>query len=265
MLVKPKKQFGQNFLTSPQVVEDILRAGKIAKEDTVLEIGPGRGFLTEKLLIKAKKVIAVEKDRDLLPFLKEKFASFIKKGTLELVEADILTFFPSSYDLKPNAYKLIANIPYYITGEILRKFLETEVQPSLMVLMVQKEVGERIVTKGKMKETILSLSVKAYGTPTIVRKVGRGSFNPSPNVDSVVIKIDGISKKHFKHSSEQAFFKTLHAGFAHKRKFLINNLTSLLPKEKLEIIFKKTSLSPKTRAEDLSLIEWLEITKSISQ
>ncbi len=261
--MKPKKQLGQNFLTSSQVVEDIVRAGDIGSNDIVLEIGPGKGFLTQKLLEKAKKVIAIEKDRELIPFLQEKFAFFIENGQLELVEADILLYDPALHSLKAQGYKLIANIPYYITGEILQKFLETPLHPSLMVLMVQKEVAARIIATNK-KESLLSLSVKAYGTPSIVRKVGKGSFYPSPSVDSAVIKIATISKNFFGKVGEKAFFTTLKTGFSHKRKFLINNLTPLAEKVVLETLFADLELPLTIRAEDVSLENWKQLTSHLS-
>jgi 16S rRNA (adenine1518-N6/adenine1519-N6)-dimethyltransferase len=215
------------------------------------------------LLEEAGKVVAVEKDRDLLPLLRDKFTLYIERGQLLLLEEDILGLDPTLYGLKQGDFKIIANIPYYITGEILQKFLETSIQPSLMVLMVQKEVATRILAKNS-KENLLSLSIKAYGTPSIIRKVGKGSFFPSPTVDSAVIKIDHISKNFFAAVSEKAFFTILKAGFAHKRKFLLNNLTEIAERRKLESIFAELSLSPKIRAEDLSLTEWGQLVIKLS-
>src|SRR3989344_1727463 len=152
---KPKKSLGQNFLKSEKIAEEIVSAGEVGPDDVVLEVGPGKGILTEKLSEKAKKVIAVEKDEQLIEFLKEKFAENVKNGKLELVSEDILKFNPNSYKLQPNSYKLIANIPYYITSHLLRTFLESSHQPSLMVLMVQKVVAERIIgINGEVEEKI---------------------------------------------------------------------------------------------------------------
>src|SRR3989344_3385514 len=168
---KPKKSLGQNFLKSEKIAEEIVSAGEVGPDDIVLEVGPGKGILTEKLLEKAKKVIAVEKDEELAEFLKDKFKNNPK---LEIIRGDILKFSPMSRrDLDIGRYKIIANIPYYITSHLLRTFLESDCQPSLMVLMVQKEVAERIVGKN---ESILSISVKAYGRPEIIRNVPARHF-----------------------------------------------------------------------------------------
>ncbi|MDO8492878.1 MAG: 16S rRNA (adenine(1518)-N(6)/adenine(1519)-N(6))-dimethyltransferase RsmA [bacterium] len=261
--MEAKKRFGQNFLTSKKVVEDIVRAGEVGKNDIVLEIGPGRGILTEELLKNAGQVIAIEKDRDLIAFLQKRFGPEIKNSRLLLVEGDIRNFSPQSYNLKAGSWKLVANIPYYITGEIFRQFLESPAQPSVMVLMIQKEVGERIMARNK-KESLLSLSVKAYGKPKIIRKVGRGSFNPAPNVDSVVISISNISKKSFKNASEQAFFNLMHLGFAHKRKQLMSNLKEKYPKSTLENIFSALKLNPKIRSEDVPLQTWFLLAENLT-
>ena len=224
---KPKKALGQNFLKSEKIAQEIAEAGEVGFDDIVLEVGPGKGILTEKLLEKAKKVIAVEKDEQLAEFLKDKFKNNPK---LEIIRGDILKFSPMSRrDLDIGRYNIIANIPYYITSHLLRTFLESDNQPSLMVLMVQKEVAERIVAKGKLarrrgRESLLSISVKAYGHPEIMRKVPAGYFSPAPKVDSAVIKISGVSKNFFQDIGEQKFFETVKKGFSQKRKMLNNNL-----------------------------------------
>src|SRR3989338_1708781 len=249
--MKPKKSLGQNFLKSEKIAEEIVSAGEVSPDDVVLEVGPGKGILTEKLLEKAKKVIAVEKDEELVEFLKEKFAENVKNGKLELVSEDILKFNPNSYNIQPNSYKLIANIPYYITSHLLRTFLESDCQPSLMVLMVQKEVAERIVGK---KESLLSISVKAYGRPEIIRHVPAGYFSPAPKVDSAGIKISGISKNFFQDIGEKKFFETVKKGFSQKRKMLINNLKV----QKDDFIV--CNIGEKARAENLSLEQWKCLT-----
>jgi len=261
---RAKKSLGQHFLTSKQAVFDALRGGNLNKSDTVLEIGPGKGFLTEELLKTAGKVIAIEKDEELVLFLQEKFKTEVKEGKLVLVNEDIRNFQPQKCGLSTGEYKIIANIPYYITGEIFRQFLESEVQPFLMILMIQKEVGERIMARNN-KESLLSLSVKAYGTPQIVRKVGRGSFNPPPNVDSVLISIRDISKKSFKNVSEKAFFELIHLGFAHKRKQMMGNLKEKYSTDVLEKAFSNLRLDFKIRAEDLPLSHWFLLVKNLSE
>src|SRR3989344_4946801 len=213
---RAKKTLGQNFLKSQPALRKIIEAGEIKKDDVILEIGPGKGKLTEKLLEKKiypavagqGLVIAVEKDRELFEILKIKFAKEIENHSLVLIHDDILNFQPSAYDLVPMAYKIIANIPYNITGAILKKFLTAEHQPTSMVLMVQHEVAKRILgregkakplkikpsgvarsAKSGFRESLLSISVKAYGEPKMVMKVPARYFSPSPKVDSAVISI----------------------------------------------------------------------------
>ena len=249
---KPKKSLGQNFLKSEKVAEEIVSAGEVCPDDIVLEVGPGKGILTEKLLEKAKKVIAVEKDEELVYFLSQKFSEEIKNEKLELISGDILHLEAKL----PSEYKIIANIPYYITSHLLRTFLESDCQPSLMVLMVQKEVAERIMGKNN-KESLLSISVKAYGCPEIIRYAPAGYFSPAPKVDSAVIKISGISKKFFQDIGEKKFFETVKKGFSQKRKMLINNL-----KAKKDD-FTACNIDEKARAENLSLEQWKCLTVNV--
>ncbi len=195
-----KKSLGQNFLNSDGALDAIIKAGRVVKGDTVLEIGPGKGALTKRLLNAGANVIAVEKDDRLIPLLEELFSKEIKSKKLTLIHGDVLDLDVNSYLLSVTSYKLIANIPYYITGEIVRKFLSGNFQPSLMVVLVQKEVAERITTKDQ-KESILSISVKAYGEPKYIQTVKAGSFFPPPKVDSAILLIDNISKDKFKRKS----------------------------------------------------------------
>lgn len=251
--MQAKKHLGQNFLTSIPARLAIVEAGNVVPQDTVLEIGPGRGFLTQALLDTGAHIIALEKDTDLLPVLREQFSSY---KNFSLVEGDVLTEEPPK---KP--YKLIANIPYYITGAIFEKFLSHAHQPETIVVLIQKEVAERIVARDK-KESILSLSVKVYGEPKLVYRVNKGSFNPAPSVDSAVLAIYGISRKNFDNQYHEAmFFKVVKAGFAHKRKLLLSNLKEAFPKKNVPALFEKLSLSPKIRAEDTPLSVWLSLSK----
>src|SRR3990167_6163537 len=163
-----KKSLGQHFLRNRAILKRIVEAGNISAEDTVLEVGPGEGVLTELLLKQAGKVIAVEKDDRLIPVLEQKFAAEIASGEFELIHADILEFSIFNFQFSKKPYKIVANLPYYITGQFLRKFLQgTECPPHTMVLLLQKEVARRIVASDK-KESILSISVKAYGTPKYI-------------------------------------------------------------------------------------------------
>ncbi len=227
----------------------MVRAAGVSRGDTVLEIGPGKGILTESLLEAGAKVVAVETDRELIPFLQEKFAEYLESKQLEIVQADILEF-----DVNLKRYKLVANIPYYITGASIRKFLESDCQTECMTLLVQKEVAERIVARDQ-KESILSISVKAYGDPSIISKVPKRYFTPEPKVDSAIIHIGNISKNNFKKVTEKAFFKVVKAGFAQKRKTLGKNLSQIGAK-------LPNWLSEKVRAEDIKLSDWFSIVET---
>lgn len=257
-MVYPKRSLGQNFLRSKKILGDIVRAGNVLPGETVLEVGPGLGSLTETLLATGAQVIAVEKDHRLIPILQKKFSSEIASGKLILIENDILDFDVSCSMLHVPCYKLIANIPYYITGALLRKFLGAEKQPSTMVILLQKEVAERIVARDK-KESLLSISVKAYGEPRYVETVKAGNFSPTPKVDSAILAIENISKKNFDDCSEEKFFAIVKAGFAHKRKKLFGNLG--LNKNEKKAISAKTGIGENSRAEDLTLSEWKSLVK----
>ncbi len=224
-----KKSLGQHFLHNRHYLEAVANAAEITKGTLVLEIGPGDGALTEVLLAQGAKVTAVEKDRRLLPVLAEKFATEIKNKKLTLVEADALDFEPA---FAKGKYAVVGNIPYYITGALLKKYLTAAKQPSTLVFLIQKEVAERITNHGlaskNPKESILSLSVKAYGTPTYVNTVPRGAFVPPPKVDSAILAVHGVSRSNFKNKNqEERFFELVRAGFAQKRKLLKRNLEAL--------------------------------------
>lgn len=250
---RAKKSLGQNFLKSEGALNKIVEAGEVSTQDVILEIGPGKGALTEKLLEKAGQVIAIEKDAELFQHLQSKFEKEINSGSLILKNEDILDFIP------PIQYKIIANIPYNITGAILKKFLTEKKQPERMVLMVQHEVAKRIVARDN-KESILSISVKAYGAPKMVTKVEARYFSPRPKVDSAVISITDISRKIFEENkiNEENFWKIVRAGFAHKRKKLSGNLKNIISGEKL----KEMKLGDK-RAEDLPISDWLALSKML--
>ncbi|HEY4503449.1 MAG TPA: 16S rRNA (adenine(1518)-N(6)/adenine(1519)-N(6))-dimethyltransferase RsmA [Candidatus Paceibacterota bacterium] len=258
---RAKKSLGQNFLKSELALRKIIETGEIKKEDVILEIGPGKGALTEKLLEHAGLVIAIEKDYELFELLKIKFKTQVENNTLVLVRDDILEFKIESYKLRASGYKLIANIPYNITGAILKKFLTAELKPERMVLLVQKEVAERIVARparGRAggKESILSTSVKAYGTPKVIMKVPKRYFSPAPKVDSAIIVIKNISRKIFEENGvdEQKFWEIVRTGFAHKRKKLSGNLKGLIPEEILVNLGNK-------RAEELTLSDWISLAR----
>ena len=265
---RAKKSLGQHFLKSHKALSDIIDAGDIEALDIVLEIGPGKGVLTEKLLFFAGKVIAVEKDRELVLYLKEKFQKEIASGKLDLIEGDIMEFDQTILSFYEFDYKVIANIPYNITGEILRKFLSGKHQPERMVLLIQKEVAERIVARPLVKhkkkeanESILSLSVKAYGKPIVISKVPARYFSPAPKVDSAIILIENISRKHFEHTSEEFYFLAVKAGFSHKRKLLIRNLGPLASKDELKKAFNSLDIPFTARAETVPIEKWLMLSE----
>ncbi len=256
--IKAKKSLGQNFLMHARIAERIAMIASSISGSVVFEIGPGTGMLTRELLKRFKKVVALEADKELFLKLQVDFADEITSGLLELIHGDVRTFDPG---LLPKGYALAANIPYYLTGEIFRKFLETDSQPVSMTLLIQKEVAERIVQA--KKESILSLSVKAYGLPKREFVVPRGAFVPAPKVDSAVLTIRSISKSNFKtYAEEKRFFSIIRAGFLHKRKFVIKNLTEAgIFSEKIASLFENLSISVKARAEDLPLSVWLELAR----
>ena len=248
-----KKSLGQNFLKSKKVIADIVRAGNILAGETVLEAGPGEGILTAALLEAGAKVVAVEKDQRLIPFLQQRFSNEISIGKLIIIHADILNY---ELGIMNHEYKVVANIPYYITGAFIRKFLESGNRPFRMVLLLQKEVVERIVAKDG-KESVLSISVKAYGEPRYIETVKAGNFSPAPKVDSAILAIENISKQFFAGFSEERFFNLVKTGFAHKRKMLTGNLKKL--DNDIENALISLNISPNARAEDLSLNEWRKI------
>lgn len=253
-----KKSLGQHFLTSTHYVRLITKAARIETGDRVLEIGPGEGVLTRELLSRGAVVTAVEKDRRLIPVLQETFAEEIAAHALFLLEADALEFAPEEH-FAEGTYKLVANIPYYITGAILEKFLSARHQPAALALLVQKEVAERIAREPK--ESILSLSVKAYGEPRYVTTVPAGAFSPPPAVDSAILAIENVSRKNFPNEEhEKRFFELVRAGFAHKRKLLAGNLRPIFGETCLDAL-KSAGIPETARAEDVELRYWLRLAE----
>ncbi len=264
-MVKAKKSLGQNFLRSDKAIREIVEAGRVGKSDTVLEIGPGEGVLTRALLDKGARVIAIEKDDRLIIELNNTFKDEISQKSLILIHGDVLDLVGKDAmsanlaKLLGKSYKLIANIPYYITGEIIERFHTVPNNPVLMVLLVQKEVAERIIARDG-KESILSIAVKMYGTPQIVSIVPRGAFVPAPNVDSAILCIKDI--QHFGSVlKEKEFFDILHASFAHKRKLMLSNIKSLPTdlQDRVKKVFTTNNLDINTRAEDIHIGIWKKV------
>ena len=270
-MIRAKKSLGQHFLKNPHVVDHMITAGGVAQGDTVFEIGPGTGILTHGLLEAGAHVIAAEADARAITVLKEKFHKEIANGQLVLHHVDIRTADISSFGLEDHQYKAVANIPYYLSGMLFEKILSSNRQPATLVFLVQKEVAERIAClrrgRGRQakvaKESLLSLSIKIYGTPTYVKTVPRGNFSPSPSVDSAVLKVSDISRTRLSGVPEEWFFTLVKAGFASKRKQLLGNLLYYLPeigsKETLVNTFSTLQIPRETRAEDVSLDVWVQL------
>lgn len=265
--MRAKKSLGQNFLKSKAALSAIISAADIKPEEIVLEAGPGKGALTTSLLQKARKVIAVEKDDRMIPFLTEIFQKEIAQKKLEIVHGDILEFDLESKIPSSQSYKIVANIPYYITGQFIRKFLTEKNRPEKMVLMLQKEVAKRIVAADK-KESILSLSVKMYGQPKYISTVKAKDFSPAPKVDSAIILIQSLptekdqspGKNHSRENEtneKEKILGLIKKGFQHKRKMLAQNIG--IPTEKRVGIFAQINTNEKIRAEDLSLEQWKKL------
>ena len=298
--MKPKKSLGQNFLKDKTVLEKIISAASLSVDDLIVEIGPGEGALTEKLIKRAGKVIAIEIDKNLAENLKKNFAGNKK---LEIISGDILKInLPEilvrhsernnakggmkSKNLLNNiasnnqeqilrlrsdkvvaplrmttlSYKVSANIPYYITSPIIQLFLETKYPPKEMILMVQKEVAERICSKpGEM--SILAASVQYYAEAEILFYVDKKAFFPMPEVDSAVIKI--IPRRKHNPENDKKFFRVVRAGFSSKRKILVNNLSSSfhLEKSETEEKLKKAGIDPAARAQELEVREWEKLSE----
>jgi 16S rRNA (adenine1518-N6/adenine1519-N6)-dimethyltransferase len=259
---RPGARLGQHFLTGTWAADKLVEAAGIGAGDVALEIGPGEGALTKRLLATGAHVVAVEKDPPLVEKLRKTFVSELERGQFVLLEEDVRSSEPKQLGLTDKGYVLAANIPYYITGEIIRQFLTTLVQPRTIAILIQKEVAERIVARDG-KESILSISVKAYGTPSIIAKVSKGNFNPPPSVDSAILKIDGVSRNYFADISEEHFFKVVRAGFSSKRKKLASNL-SIFGKQLVQTAFSECGLGENVRAEDVTLEEWGKLCRALA-
>lgn len=282
--IRPSKRLGQNFLIDKEVVRKIIEAAELKPEDIVLEIGPGIGALTIELAKRVKRVITIEKDLKMIEVLRETLKDF---GNIEIIQGDILKLkfqIANSKIQIPKIYKIVANLPYYIVSPVIHQFLEnTQVRPVSMVLMIQKEVGQRICAKPP-EMSILAVSVQFYAQPEIISYVSKKSFWPQPKVDSAIIK---ITPKNFAevhplsilHRSDlcQLFFKIVRAGFSQPRKQLINNLSRLnfssknlrgqaknpkLNRERVKSWLLKNNIQPTQRAETLTIEDWISLTES---
>lgn len=266
MEIKAKKSLGQNFLKDYAILQRIIECAKLSADDMVIEIGPGHGVLTELLSQKCKKVIAIELDDRLIEVLQKKFEN---QKNIEILHDDILKInlpeLISKCKIQDKKYKVIANLPYYIASPIIRLFLETEYPPKEMILMVQKEVAERICAQaGKM--SILAVSVQYYAEPEYLFTVPKESFAPIPKVESAVIRITHNVERGTQNKEEvKKFFQIVRAGFSAKRKTLANNLSNGLQVDKKEIEEKLILIgfSKNTRAQELGVEDWKKLGKEL--
>ena len=259
--ISPVKWLGQNFLIDEKVLRKIIEAAELSENDIVLEVGPGIGNLTAELAKRVKKVIAIEKDKKMVEILRETLKNFTN---IEIIEGDILKINLKPYTSKP--YKVVANIPYYLTSPLIRKFVETvEVKPQLLVLMVQKEVAQRICTKPP-DMSILAVSVQFYAKAEIISFVSKKSFWPQPKVDSAIIKIIPRKSALPIRVNPLLFFKVVRAGFSQPRKQLANNFSKKLGIDKIKVRewLLKNKIQPTQRAETLNLEDWINLTKSLN-
>lgn len=261
-----KKSLGQHFLTSDIVPGWMCDAAEVRAGDAVLEIGPGTGALTKVLLARGASVSAIEADERAIDSLEETFSSEVSSEQLTIMRGDLRELTAAQvadcFGLSDHAYKLVSNIPYYLSGRLFRTFLETPTQPSTIVFLVQQEVAARIARDEK--ESLLSLSVKLFGNPTYIRTVGRGHFNPPPKVDSAIIKVADVSNPRLNAAEVARFFNLIHRGFAARRKQLRGTLAAAYGRESVTAALAALNLPPTVRAEDVSLEQWLALVHRLS-
>lgn len=257
----PKKSMGQNFLVDSTALERIVEAAEIAPESAVLEVGPGLGSLTRYLARAARRVVAVELDGSLIPVLEDVLSGF---GNVEIIHGDILTLDPAAL-MNQAGYWVVANIPYYITSNLIRHLLEAPLKPRRLVLTVQREVAERINARpGDM--SLLALSVQVYGRPQIAARIPAGAFYPPPKVDSSAVRVDLYPEPLIPTNQLDTFFRLAKAGFGQKRKTLRNSLSAglSLPGDQAADLLRSAGIDPMRRAETLSIEEWKALTEKIA-
>jgi 16S rRNA (adenine1518-N6/adenine1519-N6)-dimethyltransferase len=272
--LRARKSLGQHFLINSGVLKKITAASDLSPSDIVIEVGPGPGVLTAELIKKAGYVIAVEVDASMVALLKENFweANNLSLITSDILEVDPLELIRQESSRFPEGlktstkYKLVANLPYYITQPIIRHFCEASVKPQSLVIMVQKEVAKNIVAQpGDL--SIMAISVQLYGKPQIVDYVPAANFYPVPKVDSAILKIQMYDKPVVEVTSEKNFFKTVKAGFCAARKQVANSLSQGLdiPKPEVISLMQAAGVDPQKRAETLSLVEWARLEKVFAE
>lgn len=275
--IRPSKGLGQNFLTSDAALGAIVAAAELTPEDVVLEVGPGLGLLTRRLAERAGVVVAVELDERMVAALREEVGD---RPNVHVVAGDILEVDPAAAvsralgregagDLR---YKVVANLPYYITSAALRQLLEASVRPTLLVLMVQREVAQRITAVaggavGRGDMSLLAVSVQVYGEPEVVRRVPARAFYPRPKVDSAVVRIRVHPEPRVPDELRRAFFRVARAAFAQRRKQLVNSLSAnlALGRGVVEGALRAAGVEPSRRPQTVSIEEWVEIARSLPQ
>lgn len=267
--IRPSKGLGQNFLVDETIYDDILKASDIKASDIVLEVGPGIGVLTQRLAERAKCVVAVELDRKMISVLKDVLKDY---DSVHIVQGDILEVDPVAEiaqasnwsNINSLPYKVVANPPYYITSALIRHLLTARVRPTQLTLMVQEEVAERIVAEpGDL--SLLAVSVQYFGEPELVRRVPASAFYPSPNVNSAILNIRVHKDEKRSEKQREAFFRTVRAGFAHRRKQIHNSLTHNLhiPREQVSKALKEAGIDPKRRPQTFTVDEWEVLVDSL--
>lgn len=260
--MRPNKSFGQNFLVDRATLECMVEAAHIATDEQVLELGAGTGVLTRELAPRARRVVAVEMERDMLALLKSTTGQF---PNVERMAGNLLDLNPFDvFGQEP--YKLVANLPYYITAPTFRHFLESANPPRLLVVMVQYEVAQRIVAApGDL--SLLGVSVQFYGKPDIVQRVPARAFYPAPKVDSAILRVELSESVPLTRNQRDAFFRVVQAGFAERRKQLHNALTHHLHRKNEEVCacLIAANIDPGRRAETLSIAEWLHLWEALQQ
>ena len=261
--LKARKRLGQHFLIDREVLQLITSTAELTSTDIIMEIGPGLGILTKELARQAGRVIAVELDNKLAALLKQTLASF---DNVTIINEDILHIDPATLLPEPSAYKVVANLPYYITSPVLRHFLEASVKPETMIVMVQKEVAEAIVAEPGQR-SVLSISVQFYGKPGIVSFVPAQSFHPAPEVDSAILRIDVYPQPAVAVTDKRGFFELVRAGFTASRKQIVNSLAQGLGLHKTKVLtlLEKAGIVPQRRAETLTLEEWAQLWQIFTQ
>lgn len=269
--LRPKKRWGQNFLIDERIIQAIVAAAELSPADTVVEIGPGLGSLTAHLVQQAGRVLAVEIDAQLIPLLQEKLGSYPGFKILEqdILKVDLDRAVQEAFGQVPHPYKIVANLPYYITTPVIMKLLEERCRISTMVLMVQKEVGERMQARpGTKAYGALSVAVQYYTEPSVVCKVPPGAFRPVPEVSSVVVKLAVRETPAVAPRDERLFFQVVRAAFGQRRKTLVNALSGFFrrwSKEEMTELLQQAGIPPTVRGEELGLTEFAQIADALAK